>query len=310
MGSQSDLEASPPALSGDLTSAGALLLDTGTNLQVLPGQKGWMISAYSTCDEASVVPFGVGGGSARARRFRPADLIEDSRGRQAKTTVRRICRHQSLAQLVTLTYSEVPSYSAVSRHLDYFWESWKVVTRRPRPHYVAVCEWGNLHGRLHVHIGVDWWDELNCTEVCEKCDRYGVIAKTRRDLRGDELCIGCLWGRGFVGRPEQNADGRGMSGYLAKYLAKDLAAVHHDPHSGKKLVVGVPFGGKRYRASLGAKPTPLRVWTPSLEVAREVAFEVVGRGRDASYVWRSNDVEDSRVSDVEFFDFRERVVNV
>jgi hypothetical protein len=175
---------------------------------------------------------------------------------------------------------------------------------------VAVPEWGTLNGRLHLHIGIDWWGELNCTEVCERCDRYGVIAKTRRDLRGDELCIGCLWGRGFVGRPEQNADGRGLSGYLAKYLAKDLADVKHDPHSGKKLDVGVPFGGKRYRASDFAKPTPVRIWTPSLEVAREVAYEVVGRGRDASYVWRSNDDENSRVADVEFFDFRERVAHV
>lgn len=300
----------PRALSRELLDAGALLLDIGTNLGNIPGQLGYQVSAYPTCQEAAIVPFGQGSQGAKKKNYRrPADKIEDSRGRQAKTAVRRICRHNHLAQLVTFTYSEVPPLSMVSEHFHYFWKRWRQATGLPIPPYVMVCEWGSKSGRLHVHVGVDWWDQINAVEVCPKCDEYDVLEKFPRIVPANFICIGCLWGRGFVGRPEQNVDGRGMSGYLSKYIAKDMSGVNFDPRTGKKIDIDaamrIPFGGKRYRASLGAKPQPVKVWAPELEIARAAAIEIAGNGRWPAFSWLSNDDDSCEVFDVEFHDFLE-----
>lgn len=298
-------------ISPALSEAGALLLDTGTYLKNIPGQRGYQINAYPTCAEAAIVPFGVGGeGSSKPRRERAADL-EDSRGRQAKTAVRRICRHNRLDALVTFTYAEVPPLSMVSSHFNYLWRRYKAATGLPIPKNVLVCEWGHLHGRLHVHVGVAaaWWEQVHAVEVCPRCDKYGVLERYPRSLPEGYLCFGCLWGRGFVGRPEENSDGRGLSGYLGKYLAKDLSGVIFDPHTGKRIDAEgarrIPFGGHRYRASIGAKPRPVKVWAPDVEVARAAAIEIAGAGRLPSSSWYSNFDEDSELRDVEFHDFWE-----
>lgn len=315
MGTDSDLEPSQglPAnsirLSGDLLDAGTQLLDIGTNLTNLYPDQGYQVSAYPTCKEAAIVPFGVGGEGARKKSYRrPDDVIEDSRGRQAKTAVRRICRHNGLWQLVTFTYANVPPLAKVSKHFNYFWSNWKVATGREIPPYVLVCEWGKETGRLHVHVGVNWWGEINAVEVCPACDKFDVIKNFPRVLPENYVCIGCMWGRGFVGRPERNVDGKGLSGYLAKYLVKDLSEVQYDPQTGCPLDFSdrcIPFGGKRYRASLGAKPVAVRLWTPTLEVARAAAVEVAGGGEWPAFSWCSNDAESSELVDVEFHDFME-----
>lgn len=304
------------AISPALAEAGTLLLDIGTKLKNIPGRGGYQINAYPTCSEAAIVPFGVGGGgSAKPRRERVA-VVEDSRGRQAKTTVRRICRHNSLDALITFTYAEVPPLSMVGTHFNYLWRRYKLATGLPIPVYVLVCEWGHLHGRLHVHVGVAaaWWEQVRAVEVCPRCDKYGVLSKYPRALPPDYLCFGCLWGRGFVGRPERNADGKGLSGYLGKYLAKDLSGVVFDPFTGKRIdaegALRVPFGGHRYRASIGAKPLPVKLWSPDLDVARSAAIEIAGGGRLPSSSWYSNLDEDSDLEDVEFHDFWEEVSDV
>jgi hypothetical protein len=292
-------------LSRDLLDAGTLLLDIGTNLPTIPDEGGFLLSAYPTCKEASIVAFGSGLSGGKKSSYRRSDgEVEDSRGRQAKTAVRRICRHNGLTQLVTFTYSEVPPLRAVSRHFEYFWRQWRAATGLEIPPYVLVCEWGSLHGRLHVHVGVNWWNEINAVEVCPRCDRYGVLKKYPRALPSPSpVCIGCLWGRGFVGRPEENVGGRGLSGYLAKYLAKDLGGVKFDPTTGKPIdrSIGLPFGGKRYRASLGAKPVPVKLWAPELEVARQAAVEVVGLGEWPAFSWVGEEASDR--GHVEWHDF-------
>ena len=294
------------ALSRDLTEAGLLLLDIGTNLNNIPAQGGFLLSAYPTCKEASIVAFGSGLAGGKESDYRRSEgEVEDSRGRQAKTAVRRICRHNGLTQLVTFTYAEVPPLGAVSRHFNYFWRKFQEVTGLEIPPYVLVCEWGKAHGRLHVHVGVSWWNEINAVEVCPRCDKYEVISKRGSSTRylAPHVCIGCLWGRGFVGRPEENAGGNGLSGYLAKYLAKDLDGVKFDPTTGKRVdrSIGLPFGGKRYRASLGAKPIPLKLWAPELEVARSAAVDVVGHGEWPAFSWVGEESSDH--GHVEWHDF-------
>lgn len=293
-------------LSRDLLDAGTLLLDIGTNLNNIPGQGGFLLSAYPTCKEASIVAFGGAFDGGKKSSYRRSEgEVEDSRGRQAKTAVRRICRHNGLTQLVTFTYAEVPPLSHVSRHFNYFWRKFQETTGREIPPYVLVCEWGKKNGRLHVHVGVSWWNEINAVEVCLRCDRYGVISKRGSDTRFNApyVCIGCLWGRGFVGRPEENVGGHGLSGYLAKYLAKDLSGVQFDPTTGKPVdrSIGLPFGGKRYRASLGAKPVPLKLWSPDLDIARGAAVEIVGRGEWPAFSWVGEESRDH--GHVEWHDF-------
>jgi hypothetical protein len=199
----------------------------------------------------------------------------------------------------------------VSEHFHYFWKRYQKATGLPIPKYVMVCEWGHKHGRLHVHIAVptSWWGVVHAVEVCPRCDKYNVLKKFPRAMPTDYLCVGCLWGRGFVGRPEENADGKGLSGYLGKYISKDLEGVQFDPNTGKRIdyeeALRVPFGGKRYRAAIGAKPSPVKLWAPDVEVARAAAIEVAGGGRFPLSSWYSNFDEESELEDVEFHDFWE-----
>jgi hypothetical protein len=63
----------------------------------------------------------------------------------------------------------------------------------------------------------------------------------------------------------------------------------------------LPFGGKRYRASLGAKPVPVKLWAPELEVARQAAVEVVGFGEWPAFSWVGEEASDR--GHVEWHDF-------
>ena len=307
--------ASEPSLSSELTDAGALLLDIGTNSRLIPRQEGWQVTAWPTCSEASIsvakarsgyvdfaAPFEKQMGS-EWRGGGSHDTPDEVRVRQGKTAIRRFGRHNGLTELPTFTYAEVPSLSLVSGHIERFWIKWKAATGRPIPAYMWVPEWGKKEGRLHIHMGVSFWSELNCTEVCAACDKFEVLKKFPRLLTGKELCIGCLWGHGFVGRPESNADGRGLAGYLAKYIAKDLGEVTFDPQTGRKRDdVGVPFGGHRYHLSRGHKPAPVRVWAPDLIIAKVCAMDLAGDGRAPEFS-RIVEAENSDCGRMEYHDF-------
>lgn len=315
MAQKRSVEASEVVLSSELLDAGALLLDIRTNSRLTPDQEGWKVTAWPTCSEATITtskvrsdyvdfaaPFEHQFGEV-SRIGGSSESPEDLRVRQGKTAIRRFGRHNGLTELPTFTYAEVPPLRLVDGHIERFWKKWKVATGKLIPPYMWVPEWGKKEGRLHIHMGVNFWCELNCTEVCAECDRFEVLKKFPRSLSGDELCIGCLWGHGFVGRPESNSDGRGLAGYLAKYIAKDLGAIGFDPHSGRKLErEGVPFGGHRYHLSRGHKPTPVRVWARDLCVAQVCAMDVAGAGRapDFSMVIEASN---SNFGHMEYHDF-------
>ena len=178
--------------------------------------------------------------------------IEDNADRavrRARGEVRRYNRHNELLEMVTLTFrGDTPPFDNLSDCVKRFWQRWEYATGEKRGAYLWVPEWGSHTGRLHIHMAVSWWARLGCVEVCPKCDRFGVLEKFSRKIRSDFLCVGCLWGLGFVGRPltregliESNDDGRGLSRYLSKYMAKDLGG-------------GVRLGGQRYRVAQGFAP--------------------------------------------------------
>jgi hypothetical protein len=209
--------------------------------------------------------------------------------------------------MVSFTYVELPpNMSLVSEHFNYFWEKWKRATGLKIPSYVLVPEFGKETRRLHIHMGVNWWRELNAVEVCETCAVDG-LRKKRRDIpSADSFCIGCLWGRGFVGRPSSNSDGSGMSRYLSKYLSKDLAqgTARTDVLSQSECApTALPFGGHRYRASIGAKPVPIKLFAPSFDVAWDAAREVAGSGAPPVFEWNANAEERAIFGDATWMDF-------
>lgn len=181
--------------------------------------------------------------------------------------------------MVTLTYGDVPDLDCVSDDLEHFWRRFRRATgERPGP-YAAVPEWGKRTRRLHLHVGVTWWERLAAVEVCRGCAREALLAKRSDVAPRGSLCIGCVWGHGFVGRPECNADGKGLPGYLSKYLAKDL----------RSAVGGSPFGRQSYRVAQGFQPECERFDVASYDEGRAVALDVVGGGSEPVSEWSSEE---------------------
>lgn len=227
------------------------------------GEGDWLVKVWPTCGEASVTL-----AAPRARSLGPDDPgfayweaekerrrrerveggeNEERAVRRARGEVRRYSRHNRCYQMVTFTFAgDVPEFDSLGACVNNFWRRWERATGRKRGPYVWVPEWGKVSGRLHIHMAVPWWYELDCTEVCAECDRYNVLEDFGRGRRVHSLCVGCLWGLGFVGRPrdresqevETNEDGRALSRYLTKYMTKDL---------GSEL----GRGQQRYRAAEG-----------------------------------------------------------
>ena len=302
-------------LSPDLVSEGVLLLDSSTKMALRPGQRGCQVNAWPTCSEAVisvvkvpsgyvdyVAPFERQFGSS-SRVVGAPESCDELRVRQGKTTIRRFNRHNSLTELVTFTYAEVPPFSLVNGHVKRFIEKFQAATSRPFGAYVWVPEWGKETHRLHVHMSVGWWSELNANEVCDACATEELRAKRHDIPAAGGLCIGELWGRGFVGRPESNSDGRGLSRYLSKYLTKDLGGEACDVRTGSEfLEEGVPFGGHRYFKSKGDSPSAVSLWAPDWCVAEQVAIEVAGGGRAVEFA-RVVEAQDSNFGRMEYLDF-------
>jgi len=225
----------------------------------------WSVKVWPTCGEASltwrpqkkvdvvqalVENFAVFKDEVRLRAPGSVEDNEDRAVRRARSAVRRYSRHNGLNQMVTFTFAgDVPEFNSLSEVVANFWKRWERRAGRRRGAYVWVPEWGKVTGRLHIHMAVPWWRELNCVEVCPRCDRYDVLSSAGRGVPRNYLCVGCCWGHGFVGRPlddegevETNEDGRSLSRYLSKYMAKDL---------GSELTCGQ----QRYRCAEGFAPT-------------------------------------------------------
>lgn len=252
------------------------LLDKGTELHhIVRGRLG--VSAYPSCGEASVTWLGSGRGWESDSAHAPSDSENRERAlRRARSRVRRYCRHNRLTELLTLTYADPPELDGVSRDVDLFWRRWRRVTGLSRAPFCLVPEWGKKTGRLHLHMAVNWWGAMECVEVCEACATVGLL-RVRGDIpRAGSLCIGCVWGHGFVGRPNSIGDVGGLTKYLAKYLGKDLGA---------GLV-----GRQRYRVAQGFLPPQVRFAAMTYAEARSTVSRLMGN-REPSYVSTSEEWE-------------------
>jgi hypothetical protein len=200
---------------------------------------------------------------------------------RSHTELERFVRYWQLRELWTCTFDDrsLAGYgpSDLTKLLKLFMQR---VSRRVDAvsgPYVVVEEWGTESGRWHLHIGADWGARFDAVEVCDRCAGDSLRA-VRWDIPdASRVCIGCLWGFGFVGRPvvgSANAADGGRSGvlsaYLSKYLGKDLFV--SDGHGGEvRLVDEVAvenslFRRDRYRVSKGfALPPRLEFEAESVE---------------------------------------------
>lgn len=196
--------------------------------------------------------------------------------RRSAHNLKRYAAHNKLVEMMTLTYEAEPSLDEVSPHLEHFWRRWCRATGRQIPPYVIVPEWGPTKGRLHLHAGINWWAELGAVEVCDCCARPALRSKRTIPPAGC-LCVGCLWGHGFVGAPERyDAEPWQLAAYLTKYLAKDMDRQ--------------PFGRQRYRVAKGFQPRPTVLRYRSADGARRGMLMAFG-GELPSYTWSSENAQ-------------------
>lgn len=241
------------------------LLDKGTELGRVARLSGrWCGSVYPTAGEGTVAwkALSRGGGPlSEAERASVASLgrsvveTDNERAvRRARGAVRRYLAHNGLTEMVTLTFAGVPPHVAdLSGCVKAFRRRVLRSSGVDLAPYVWVPEWGKETGRLHVHLATRAFSAGAFVEVCEVCavERLRLV---RSDLPpAGSRCFGCLWGWGFVGRPERaRRDGSGgLSSYLSKYLAKDLGGY-------------LPAGSQRYRVAQGFAVPRLRVEADSL----------------------------------------------
>jgi hypothetical protein len=165
---------------------------------------------------------------------------------RSKRVVARFCRFHNLHELWTLTLrpddglalNEEQTFT--SNELHNFFKRFKRATGETPGPYIIVEEFGKLNGRRHFHAGCDWSARFGAVEVCEVCATPN-LRRVRWDIPpAGSLCIGCLWGHGFVGQPRPS-NGRALSQYLSKYLVSDLFG-------------GGALGANRYRVALGFQP--------------------------------------------------------
>jgi len=261
-----------------------LLLDRGTDSlrsdDLVPAQGQYVVKAWLTAGEATIIfqPAGLtrrGGSSEEGLRTDPSELVSRSVRRSAHN-LKRYAAHNKLVEMMTLTYEAEPSLDEVSPHLEHFWRRWCRATGRQIPPYVIVPEWGPTKGRLHLHAGINWWAELGAVEVCDCCARPALRSKRTIPPAGC-LCVGCLWGHGFVGAPERyDAEPWQLAAYLTKYLAKDMDRQ--------------PFGRQRYRVAKGFQPRPTVLRYRSADGARRGMLMAFG-GELPSYTWSSENAQ-------------------
>ncbi len=250
----------------------------------LGGQFGSPVAAsvWPTCGEASLYvrqshrgAFGDSG---------PVDPVEAAKrdARRARTTIRRYVRHNGLPEVITLTFGGVvPALDEVSGILGFFWRRWCRRTGEPVPAYVVVPEWGKRSDRLHLHMAADWWRRLGAVEVCDRCARP-ALRRVRRDIPpAGSFCIGCLWGHGFVGRPEEDITRpESVAAYCAKYVSKDLEEGGH-----------LRLGAHRFRTAKGYAPEAVKLEGSSFPELYDAVVSMMG-GEEPAWRWNSADADD------------------
>lgn len=262
----------PPAAAD--VGAGAPLLDRGTQLAHFPGQSAffgeqksgpqgtgsrYFVKLWPSCKEGSITMRSSATASTPEVDPETGEVLSDvgpdtadttrRSSSRAKASLRRYCLHNGLTHMPTLTYAyAASSVDGVANDVRLFRRK---LNRQPwfaaaypdgRWPYAWVPEEGSLRKRLHLHMAVGWWDELRCVEVCQRCARAKLREKREVPPAGSH-CIGCVWGRGFVGAPsEGNGDPRKLSAYISKYVSKSF-------EEGR-------LAGQRYRVAEGFQPTP------------------------------------------------------
>ena len=169
----------------------------------------------------------------------------DKSARQSASRIRRYTVHNALGFMPTLTFRHEPeSLRGVEAACKDF--ARKLIRAGIDGPYLWVPERGSKNDRLHVHWLCSWWRRLGAVEVCERCASSG-LRKVRSDIPpAGSLCIGCLWGHGFVGAPsEAVGDPLKAAGYVSKYVSKELVGL-------------VDFGRHRYHVARGHQPEPVR----------------------------------------------------
>jgi hypothetical protein len=199
---------------------------------------------------------------------------------RSKRVLGRFVRHHQLHELWTLTIRPgdvllSEEQAATNRALKEFFARFKRrVGESPGP-YVLVEEFGKVNGWRHFHSGADWGRRFGAVEVCDVC-ALPALRRVRSDIPpAGSVCIGCLWGHGFVGRPFVR-EGAGLGPYLSKYLVSDV-------------VGGGSLGANRYRVSAGFKPpAPEQIEASSFDDARRQITRAFGVPFDW---WDSVEVE-------------------
>jgi len=211
---------------------------------------------------------------------------------RAKGNLRRYCVHNGLRDMLTLTYArERVGTERVGRDLEHFrrrlnraWVDRGAGSSTPSPGkcteqpppvvpilgdrwpYAGIIEWGTAKGRLHLHMAVAWWKASGAVEVCERCATPALRAK-RAVPAADAFCVGCLWGHGFVGEPQEDErtdDPRRLASYLSKYASKAFDDERRRP------------GQHAYRVAEGFQPAPERAGAWSVEDATDRASVRMG----------------------------------
>jgi hypothetical protein len=180
--------------------------------------------------------------------------------------------HSGLGYLLTLTFRREPATSAG------VWTEAKRFVRRLQVRigggfpYVVVLERGETNGRLHLHVVVgDWYSSLGVVVRCERCVAPGWVWHSAPPGQ-DRLCLGCLWGHGFVHGPDEKLGGDGVRAngdpkraamYVSKYVSKELRA---ELEQGRQL----------YRVAQGFAPPEERMASSSVRLLDRVTAEMGG----------------------------------
>lgn len=281
-----------PSASG-VTAAGCPILVNRTLFVVVPDQRGssdpldgYPVAAFvrPSCGRFVVQYFGRGERFPVKEIDSPRVLVDPLTGEAGSDTLRRsssrrrsaisdYCAHNGLGYLLTLTFRSEPfSVDGVWSELAHFVRRLRVSLGDGVP-YVAVIERGGL-GRLHVHMCVGRWYVDRVVAVrCLRCVTSEWEWRSEPPADG-VLCLGCVWGLGFVHGPSErvegevraNGDARRAAMYVSKYVSKDLL---------QELGVGRQL----YRVAHNFQPLVLRV--PALDVESACRFAAASIARAA-----------------------------
>jgi len=229
-------------------SRGVPLLDIGTISNQIPGQGpagSYLLCSWISCGEATLQYLPLAKSQAVGVSRRRSGAALEKSAQQSRARIRRYTAHNRLGYMPTLTFRNDPvTLRGVEVAVHDF--ARKLVRAGIDEPYLWVPERGSLHGRLHVHWLCAWWKRLGAVEVCQRCATDQLRAIRSNIPPVGSLCVGCIWGHGFVGAPSEVVGDPGKAAaYVSKYVSKDLVGV-------------LTEGRHRYHVARGHQPEALR----------------------------------------------------